>query len=223
MLLYFHYCPRDNFIIADYMRGYVYLQIICLFSLFFPRLSLSDLPVSWVVYKNWKIRTKNYRSVFTRNVLFISEYSLSGNDNSQKSRERKETIFILLSTTPAHLQTNLDIYLQLCIWDGCHIFLIAPLAIRILLLDEICCLIKLPFDWFMMERSFLLFYLAIFFWVDFIAVWHREAFLLRNLSLGQKFFSSWELLHPLRNLSPPEKLFHREDIFFKFCVLSLKV
>ena len=136
---------------------------------------------------------------------------------------KEETIIILLSTTPAHLQTNLDIYLQLCIWDGCHIFLIAPLAIRILLLDEICCLIKLPFDWFMMERSFLLFYMAIFFWVDFIAVWHREAFLLRNLSLGQKFFSSWELFHPLRNLSPPEKLFHREDIFFKFCVLSLKV
>ena len=192
MLLYFHYCPRDNFIIADYMRGYVYLQIICLFSLFFPRLSLSDLPVSWVVYKNWKIRTKNYRSVFTRNVLFISEYSLSGNDNSQKSRERKETIFILLSTTPAQLQTNLDIYFQLCMWHCCHIFLIAPLAIRTLLLDEIL----IPYwitIWLIYDRMFIffVFYLTIFFLFVFIAVWYRETFSLRNFSLDEKFFSRW--------------------------------
>ena len=192
MLLYFHYCPRDNFIIADYMRGYGYLQIICLFSLFFPRLSLSDLPVSWVVYKNWKIRTKNYRSVFTRNVLFISEYSLSGNDNSQKSRERKETIFILLSTTPAQLQTNLDIYFQLCMWHGCHIFLIAPLAIRTLLLDEIL----IPYwitIWLIYNGMFIFFgfYLTIFFLFVFIAVWYRETFSLRNFSLDEKFFSRW--------------------------------
>ena len=192
MLLYFHYCPRDNFIIADYMRGYVYLQIICLFSLFFPRLSLSDLPVSWVVYKNWKIRTKNYRSVFTRNALFISEYSLSGNDNSQKSRERKETIFILLSTTPAQLQTNLDIYFQLCMWHCCHIFLIAPLAIRTLLLDEIL----IPYwitIWLIYDGMFIffVFYLTIFFLFVFIAVWYRETFSLRNFSLDEKFFSRW--------------------------------
>ena len=192
MLLYFHYCPRDNFMIADYMRGYVYLQIICLFSLFFPRLSLSDLPVSWVVYKNWKIRTKNYRSVFTRNVLFISEYSLSGNDNSQKSRERKETIFILLSTTPAQLQTNLDIYFQLCMWHCCHIFLIAPLAIRTLLLDEIL----IPYwitIWLIYDGMFIffVFYLTIFFLFVFIAVWYRETFSLRNFSLDEKFFSRW--------------------------------
>lgn len=192
MLLYFHYCPRDNFIIADYMRGYVYLQIICLFSLFFPSLSLSDLPVSWVVYKNWKIRTKNYRSVFTRNVLFISEYSLSGNDNSQKSRERKETIFILLSTTPAQLQTNLDIYFQLCMWHCCHIFLIAPLAIRTLLLDEIL----IPYwitIWLIYDGMFIffVFYLTIFFLFVFIAVWYRETFSLRNFSLDEKFFSRW--------------------------------
>ena len=192
MLLYFHYCPRDNFIIADYMRGYVYLQIICLFSLFFPRLSLSNLPVSWVVYKNWKIRTKNYRSVFTRNVLFISEYSLSGNDNSQKSRERKETIFILLSTTPAQLQTNLDIYFQLCMWHCCHIFLIAPLAIRTLLLDEIL----IPYwitIWLIYDGMFIffVFYLTIFFLFVFIAVWYRETFSLRNFSLDEKFFSRW--------------------------------
>ena len=192
MLLYFHYCPRDNFIIADYMRGYVYLQIICLFSLFFPRLSLSDLPVSWVVYKNWKIRTKNYRSVFTRNVLFISEYSLSGNDNSQKSRERKETIFILLSTTPAQLQTNLDIYFQLCMWHCCHIFLIAPLAIRTLLLDEIL----IPYwitIWLIYDGMFIffVFYLTVFFLFVFIAVWYRETFSLRNFSLDEKFFSRW--------------------------------
>ena len=192
MLLYFHYCPRYNFIIADYMRGYVYLQIICLFSLFFPRLSLSDLPVSWVVYKNWKIRTKNYRSVFTRNVLFISEYSLSGNDNSQKSRERKETIFILLSTTPAQLQTNLDIYFQLCMWHCCHIFLIAPLAIWTLLLDEIL----IPYwitIWLIYDGMFIffVFYLTIFFLFVFIAVWYRETFSLRNFSLDEKFFSRW--------------------------------
>ena len=38
-----------------------------------------------------------------------------------------------------------DIYLQLCMWDDYHIFLIASLVFTRLLLDEIYHLIELPF------------------------------------------------------------------------------
>ena len=49
---------------------------------------------------------------------------------------RGETIFYsTLPLPPAHEHS--DIYLQLCMWDDYHIFLIAPLVFTRLLLDEI--------------------------------------------------------------------------------------
>ena len=51
---------------------------------------------------------------------------------------------------PSHEHS--DIYLQLCIWDDYHIFLIVPLVFIRLLLDEIDDLIELPFDWLMMRH-----------------------------------------------------------------------
>ena len=56
-----------------------------------------------------------------------------------------EDHFLFHSTTSTRY-----IYLQLCIWDDYHTFLIPPLLFTILLLDEIYHLIELLFEWLMM-------------------------------------------------------------------------
>ena len=62
---------------------------------------------------------------------FLSRFSFTDN-NSQGSREREGTIFYsTLPLPPAHEHS--DIYLQLCTWDDCHIFLIATLVFTRLL------------------------------------------------------------------------------------------
>ena len=56
-------------------------------------------------------------------------------DNSQDSGGREGTFFYsTLPLPPDHEHS--DIYLQLCMWDNYHIFLITPLVFTILLLDE---------------------------------------------------------------------------------------
>ena len=79
-------------------------------------------------------------------IFFLSGSSFTNTDDSQDSRGRKGTIFYsTLPLPPAH--EHWDIYLQLCMWDDYHIFLIAPLVFTRLLLDEIYHFIELPFDW----------------------------------------------------------------------------
>ena len=66
-------------------------------------------------------------------------------DDSQESRGREGTIFYsTLPLLPAHEHWN--IYLQLCIGDDYHVFLIATLKFTRLLLNEIYNLIELPFE-----------------------------------------------------------------------------
>ena len=59
--------------------------------------------------------------------------------------ERGTIFYSTLPLPPAH--EHWDIYLQLCMWDDYHVFLIATLVFTRLLLDEIYHLIELPFDW----------------------------------------------------------------------------
>ena len=81
--------------------------------------------------------------------FFLSGFSFTNTDNSLDNRRREGTIFYsTLRFSPAH--EHWDIYLQLCMWDDYHIFLIAPLVFTRLLLDEIYHLIESPFDWLMM-------------------------------------------------------------------------
>ena len=92
--------------------------------------------------------------------FFLSGFSFTDTDNSQDSRGREGTIFYsTLPLPPAHEHS--DIYLQLCMWDGYHIFLIATLVFTRLLLDEIYHLIELLFDWLMMWCWFSFVYLLI--------------------------------------------------------------
>ena len=60
-------------------------------------------------------------------LLFLSGFSFTDTDDSQDSRGRERTFFYsTLPFPPAHEHS--DIYLQLCMWDDYHIFLIAPLV-----------------------------------------------------------------------------------------------
>ena len=74
-------------------------------------------------------------------------------DYSQDSRATKVTIFYsTLPLPPAH--EHWEIYFQLCMWDGYHVFLVATLVFARLLLDEIYHLIKLPFEWLIDDAIF---------------------------------------------------------------------
>ena len=85
--------------------------------------------------------------------FFLSGLSFSDTDDSQDSSGRKGTIFYsTLPLTPAH--KHWYIYLQLCMWDGYHVFLIATLMFTRLLLNEIYHLIGLPFDWLVDDGMF---------------------------------------------------------------------
>ena len=88
------------------------------------------------------------------NYFFLSiRVFFTDTDNSQDSRGREGTIFYFtLPLPPAHEHS--DIYLQLCMWDDYHVFLIATLVFTRLLLDEIYHLIKLPFEWLIDDAMF---------------------------------------------------------------------
>ena len=75
-------------------------------------------------------------------------------DDSQDSRGREGTIFYsTLPLPPAH--EHWDIFLQLCMWDDYHVFLIATLVFTRLLLNEIYHVIELPFEWLIDDEMFL--------------------------------------------------------------------
>ena len=83
--------------------------------------------------------------------LFSIRVFFTDTDFSQRGRER--TIFYsTLPLPPAH--EHRDIYLQLCMWDDYHVFLIATLVFTRLLLDEIYHLIELPFEWLIDDAMF---------------------------------------------------------------------
>ena len=82
----------------------------------------------------------------TAQFFFLSGFSFTDTDDSQYSRKREWNI--IYSTLPLpHAHEHWNIYLQFCMWDDYHIFLIATLVFtRLLLLDEIYHLIELSFD-----------------------------------------------------------------------------
>ena len=73
--------------------------------------------------------------------------------DSQGSTGREETIFYsFLPLPPAY--EHWDIYLQLCMWDDYHVFLIAALVFTRMLEDEIYHLIEIPFEWLIDDSMF---------------------------------------------------------------------
>ena len=86
--------------------------------------------------------------LFNKKVFFFYQGFLSRTLTTHRTAgEGRGPSYSTLPLPPAHEHS--DIYLQLCTWDGYHIFLIVTLAFTKLLLDEIYHMLKLLFDSFM--------------------------------------------------------------------------
>ena len=84
---------------------------------------------------------------------FLLGFSFTDNDDSQESRGNEGTIFYSTLLLPlAHEHSG--IYLQLCMWDDYHVFLITTLVFTRLLLKNIYHLIEWPFDWLIDDAMF---------------------------------------------------------------------
>ena len=97
--------------------------------------------------------SKAVLSVFLIWIFFSIRLFFTDTDDSQNSRGREETIFYSTLPLPS-AHEHWDIYLQLCMWDDYHVFLIATLVFTRLLLDEIYHLIELPFEWLIDDAMF---------------------------------------------------------------------
>ena len=94
-----------------------------------------------------------FKSRKMTNFFFSIRVFFTDTDDSQDSRGREGTIFYsTLPLPPSH--EHWDIYLQLCMWDDHHVFLIATLVFTRLLLYEICHLIELPLEWLIDDSMF---------------------------------------------------------------------
>ena len=98
----------------------------------------SEVRVSW---KIGKVIFFVYQGFLHKHIRFTRQQG-KGEDH----------LFSTLPLPPAYEQW--DIYLQLCMWDDYHIFLIATLVFTRLLLDEIYHLIELPFEWLIDDAMF---------------------------------------------------------------------
>ena len=95
----------------------------------------------------------NHVKAFRAPFFFLIRIFFTDTDDLQDSRGREGTIFYsTLPLPPAH--EHWDIYLQLCMWDEYHVFLIATLVFTRLLHDEIHHLFELPFEWLLDDAMF---------------------------------------------------------------------
>ena len=104
--------------------------------------------------------------------FFLSGFSFRDTDDSQDSRGRDGTIFYSTLPLPPANEYS-DIYLQLCMWDDYHIFLIAPLVFTRLLLTTLSNYHLI--DWWCDTKFFCLFtwwFDSSFFFVT--AIWDGE-------------------------------------------------
>ena len=116
--------------------------------------------------------------------FFLSGFSFTDTDDSRNSRGREGTIFYsTLPLPPAHEHS--DIYLQLCMWDDYHIFLIATLVFTRLLLVEIFPPYRIII-WLIDDVKFVLFV-----W------WFDTRFLLQQSWYGKSVDSNSHRLSPL--------------------------
>ena len=83
-------------------------------------------------YLSYFLLNRNYLFSYLSSFFFYQGFLFKNTDDSQDSRGREGTIFYsTLPLPPAHEHSG--IYLQLCMWDDYHIFLIAPLVFTRLL------------------------------------------------------------------------------------------
>ena len=100
---------------------------------YFPK--LSELSSKLVKLAEFIINAKK-ENQFEDAAFFYIRVFFTDTDNSHDSRGREGAIFYsTLPLPPVH--EHWDIFLQLCMWDDYHVFLIATLVFTRLLLDEV--------------------------------------------------------------------------------------
>ena len=104
-------------------------------------------------------------------LLTPSGFYFTDTDDSRDNRGRGRTIFYFTLPLPAAREYS-ENYLQLCMWDDDHIFLLAPLVFTRLQLDEIYHHIGLPFD-------------NVRFWL--FTWWFDSSFLLQQFEMGNRW------------------------------------
>ena len=126
------------------------------------------------------------KELFLINIFIFYHGFLHRPDDSQDSRGREGTIFYsTLPLPPAHEHS--DIYLQLCMWDDYHVFLIATLVFTRLLLDEIYHLIELLFRWLIDDAMFVCLLDELI--LGFVtAIWHWEPVDLNSHQLSPLYY-----------------------------------
>ena len=137
-----------------------------------------NLRLSFVYIGKWsvcKISVKNIQLYScwssSKFFFFLSSFFFTNIDYSNDSSGKEGTIFYsTLPLPPVHEHS--DIYLQLCMWDNYHVFLIATLlpdwySMRFTTLSNYHLI-----DWLMMQCLFV--YLMIWFEVFVTAFWHRK-------------------------------------------------
>ena len=105
-----------------------------------------DSPLSKHVHKFF---SSLVRKIYFRITIFSIRVFLLGTLNNHVT-EREERRLSFIPPLPTHEHS--EIFLQVCMWDGYHIFLIVPRVFTRLLLDEIYHLIELSLDWLMFWR-----------------------------------------------------------------------
>ena len=114
---------------------------------------MSEHSHNWLLVLKWiASMMKTYLSwilfFFSISVFFFRHWWFTGQQG-----KRRDHFYSSLSHPIVHGHS--DLYLQLCMWDDCHIFSVALLLITKLLLNDIYHLIDSPFDWLVMECYFL--------------------------------------------------------------------
>ena len=104
----------------------------------------------WVSFHT--VALKPCKKLFGRHFFFLLGFSSQTLTIYRTAGEGSAPSFIPLYYF--HPLTNIDIYLQLCMWDEYHVFLIATLVFTRLLHDEIYHLFELPFEWLLDDAMF---------------------------------------------------------------------
>ena len=115
--------------------------------------------------------------------FFLSGFSFTYPGDSQDNRGKEGTIFYsTLQLTPVHEHS--DIYLQRCMWDDYHVFLIAPLIFTRLLPPYWITV------WFIDDAMLIFLFVCLMIWslVFVTAIWHVKPVDLNSHRLSYLYY-----------------------------------
>ena len=149
---------RDYFCYRFIKNDIIFMHLLCIYKktinlslLKINRLLNFTMYILTILACSLKLRTTIFFSV---RVFFHGHWRLTGQQGARGDN-------LLFDSITSTCSGTFSIYLQLCMWDDCHIYLIAPLVFARLPLHGIYHLIEIPFDWLMMWQMVLFVYMMI--------------------------------------------------------------